>query len=321
MINTIKEKIYRMRYIYGPQLRHRRPVDVSLELCSSCNQRCGYCYHSDQSNLPFKKGLMETHLASMIIDQCADLAVNSIKFNYRGESTIHPDFERLTFQAKILSDKATSTFIDRITNSNFKFDTNKESIFEGLSHQTKVKVSFDSFIPSVMEAQRAGSIHKLCMANINKFYNHPSRIKSETKIVIQAVRTLLNKDEDISGEVKRRWPEASVSIRDMVAGRVDKDLSALEHTQRDTSERQTCIQAHSRIIVAHDGKVQVCCPDISSKLIIGDASKETIYDIWNSEKARKIRKDLLNKTAFVNEPCKSCSSYESYKGYRPPKES
>jgi radical SAM protein with 4Fe4S-binding SPASM domain len=316
---NIREKLYRFKYIYGPQLNHRKPVDVSLELSSSCNQRCGYCYHSDQSNLPFSKGLMDTRLASMIIDQCADLGVNSIKFNYRGESTMHPSFKFLTHHAR--SWASGSTFIDRITNSNFKFSTDNEEIFQGLSYQTKVKVSFDSFIPSVMEKQRAGSIHKLCLDNIEKFYNHPSRIKYETKIVIQAVRTLLNKDEDIAGEVKRRWPEAQVSIRDMVAGRVDKDLSELENRERDTSERQTCIQAHSRIIVGHDGRVQACCPDIGSKLILGDANKETIYDIWNSEKAKKLREALKNKKAFKNEPCKSCSSFESYKGYRAPKDS
>lgn len=318
MIN-FREKLYRINYIYGPQLNHRRPIDVSLELVSLCNQRCGYCYHSNQDNLPFTKGMMDTRLASMIIDQCVDLGVNSIKFNYRGESTMHPSFKFLTHHAR--SWAKDSIFIDRITNSNFKFSTDNEDIFQGLSYQTKVKVSFDSFIQSVMEKQRAGSIHKLCLANIEKFYNHPFRIKSETKIVIQAVRTLLNKDEDIADEVKRRWPEASVSIRDMVAGRVDKDLSELENKQRDTSERQTCIQAHSRIIIAHDGMVQVCCPDISSKLIIGDANKETIHDIWNSDKAKEIRQTLLNKKAFANEPCKSCSSFESYKGYRAPKDS
>lgn len=262
---------------------------------------------------------MDTRLAFTIIDQCAYLGVNSIKFNYRGESTLHPDFKRLTLQAKSLAKG--STFIDRLTNSNFKFATTREDIFEGLSCQTKVKVSFDSFIPEVMEKQRAGSIHSVAMRNIDKFYNYPSRIVSETKIVIQAVRTKLNKDEDIAGEVKRRWPEAEVSIRDMVAGRIDKDLSSLEHLQRDTSERQSCIQAHARLMIAWDGKAQVCCPDIGSKLVIGDATKESLYDIWNSEKAKKIRQSLIDKTAFTSEPCKSCASYESYKGYKPPADS
>lgn len=313
---NIKETIYRLKYRYADKLNLTIPVDVSLELSSACNQRCEYCYHADQKALQFRVSFMDTGLAKYAIIQSAELGVNSVKMNYRGESTLHKDFGEICALAKSLANG--STFIDRLTNSNFKFATTREDIFEGLSCQTKVKVSFDSFIPEVMEKQRAGSIHSVAMRNIDYFYNHPSRIKSETKIVIQAVRTLLNKDEDIAGEVKRRWPEAQVSIRDMVAGRVDKDLSSLEHIQRDSSERQSCIQAHARLIVHHDGKVGVCCPDIAGKLIVGDANKESIYDIFNSQKAKKLRENLKNKAAFTNEPCKSCPSFESWKGYKAP---
>ncbi|HLP81126.1 MAG TPA: SPASM domain-containing protein [Nitrosomonas sp.] len=310
---------YRSNYLSAIDLKHDHPIDISLELSSYCNQRCGYCYHADKTNLPFKLGLMNIDLAKSIIHQGAAIGVNSIKMNFRGESTVNPAFEEICQEAKRYANGI--TYIDRLTNSNFKFATDREDIFRGLACQTKVKISFDSFVPSVMEYQRAGSIHELALRNIEKFYNYHARIKSETTIVIQAVRTLLNKDEDIAGEAKRRWPEVQVSIRDMVAGRVDRDLSALESVQRDTSERQSCIQAHARLLVGWDGKVQVCCPDIGSKLIIGDANKESISEIWNSEKAKKIRQTLIDKTAFANEPCKSCSSYESYKGYRPPADS
>ena len=172
-----------------------------------------------------------------------------------------------------------------------------------------------------METQRAGSIHALALANIDKFYNHPERIKSETKMVIQAVRTKLNKDEDIFGETKKRWPEAMVSIRDMVGGRVDADLSGLEHVKRDSSERQSCIQAHARLIINFDGSVNACCPDIAGKLNLGNANKDSLYTIFNSEKAKELRKSLLNKKAFESDACKNCSSFETFKGYKHPKDS
>lgn len=316
---SLREKLYRFKYEYAPILNLKIPVDLSLELTSFCNQRCSYCYHADKENLPFKKSFMDYQLAYQAIEQGASLGINSIKFNYRGESTLHPDFYKLTSQARVHAKG--STYIDRITNSNFKFNINREDIFKGLCNQTKVKISFDSFIPEVMEKQRAGSIHKISLDNINKFYNYPLRVKSKTIIVIQAVRTLLNKDEDIAGQVKKLWPEAMVSIRDMVAGRVNSDLSELENKKRDITDRQSCLQAHNRLIIGHDGLVQACCPDIGSKIILGDANKETLYDIFNSEKAKKLRASLKDKTAFTQEPCKNCSSFESYKGYRHPKNS
>ncbi len=302
---------YRLKYRYAPHLKLTKPVDISLELSSFCNQRCGYCYHSDQSNLPFKTGFMSYDTAMLIIADAADLGVNSLKFNHKGESTLNPNFAKIT---KFAKDHAHgSTFIDRITNSNFKFSTNNDEIFKGLCNQTKVKISFDSFIKEVLETQRKGANYDLILNNIDKFYNYPDR--KNTEIVIQAVRTKLNKDEDIYSEAKNRWPEATISIRDMVGGRINKDLESLEVKQRDFNNRQSCIQAHARLVFDFEGNAQMCCVDLSGKLNIGNIHDQSIYEIFNSKKAKLIRDSLKNKSIFKSDPCKSCSSHESFKNY------
>lgn len=310
---------YRYKYNNAPNLNLKVPVDLSLELSSACTLKCSYCYHADPENLPFKKKIMDYDLAKSLIEQGAEIGVHSIKYNGRGESTMHPRFKDITALGKSLA--RGGTYIDRLTNSNFFFRKNHEDIFQGLANQTKVKVSFDSFIPDVFEKQRTGAGFDTVLANVNYFYNHPARIKSETKLVIQAVRTLLNKDEDIESEVKRRWPSASVSVRDMVGGRVDKDMTEFENVSRDNRPRQTCIQAHARAIVHSDGKIAPCCPAFKGDLIIGDANKDSLHTIFNSMIAKQLRIDLKTGRAFKTEPCKGCSSHESYRGYKPNKDS
>lgn len=305
--------IYRLKYRFGRSLPLTVPVDVSMELASHCNMRCGYCYHADPEHLPFKRGMMPYEMAIDIIDQAASIGVNSLKFNWKGESTLHPEFGLITKYAAMHA--SGGTFIDRLTNSNFKFPTENESIFEGLCHQTKVKVSFDSFDKKVFETQRAGGIWDLTYANLRKFHDHPKR--KRTKLVIQAVRTKLNADEDIAGRAAREFPDAEISIRDMVAGRVAKDVSSLEHRTRDLSGRQSCLQAHVRIIFNHDGKAMPCCPAIKEDLCIGDIRKNSLYEIFNSHEAIALRKSLKNKTAFESDPCKTCSSHESYAEFKP----
>lgn len=305
---------YRWKYNNSPLLNLKVPVDLSIELASFCNLRCEICYHHKQDELPFVKGYMDFSLAKSLIEQGAELGVHSIKMNGRGESSLHPRFKDVTALAKSFAKG--STYIDRLTNSNFKFTKNHEDIFEGLSNQTKVKASFDSFIPAVLEKQRLGTKFDHIVKNIDDFYNHPLRIKSGTEIVIQSVRTLLNKDEDIAGEVKKRWPSAQVSIRDFVGGRVDKDISGLENVKRDTNNRQECVQASARAIVHHDGKVAPCCPSYRGDLIIGDTNKDSLYSIFNSIIAKQLRQDLKTGKAFELDPCKTCSSHESYKGFK-----
>lgn len=314
MLGLIKNTIYRYKYINAPKLNLSKPVDVSLELASYCTNQCGYCYHSDVKNLPFKRGFMKKELALKIINEAAEIGVHSIKFNYRGESTMHPQFEDITSFAA--QKESGLTLIDRVTNSNFNFRHNRLDIFRGLAFQTKVKVSFDSFRKDIFEKQRKGSRYEETLLNMQTFHDH--FLYNGTKMVVQSVRTMLNKDEDLEYEIKRRFPNATASIRDVVAGRVNKDLKEVVVKERDFSNRQSCIQAHARLMIDYDGKVHMCCPDISSKLLIGDANETHISHIWNAPKAKEIRKQLLDKTAFQLDPCKSCSSYESFSGYKAP---
>ena len=308
--------VYRAKYRYGKYLPLTTPVDVSLELSSLCNMRCSYCYWGDPKNLPFTPGHMSFDLANKIILESADIGVNSLKFNWKGEGTLNPDYSAITYMAKCLSHD--SVFIERLANSNFKISPNKrEGIFWGLSHLTKVKISYDSFDKEVFETQRTGGNHDLTTENIDLFYNHRSRIRTNTRMVIQAVRTKLNADEDILYKTKKRWPDADISIRDMVGGRVESDLSGLENISRDKEERQSCLQAHVRIIFNHDGTAHCCCPDISEQIKIGNAKTQTVKEIFNSPEARQIRRDLISKKAFDKDPCKNCSSFETYKNFKP----
>ena len=309
---NIRRFLYRAKYRFGRHLPLTIPVDVSLELSSYCTNACPYCYHSARQDLPFKKGFMDYRLAHSLISDSAWLGVNSIKFNHRGEATMHPDFEKITWHAKSFA--SGSTFIDRLTNSNFNFRYDRDDIFRGLCNQTKVKVSFDSFIKDVFEKQRKGSNYEATIRNIERFYHYPGR---KTALVIQSVRTNLNKDEDLEWEIKHRWPEAVASIRDCVEGRVGKDLSSVVTRKRDDSKRQSCQQAHVRLIVHHDGKVAPCCPSIKVDLILGDATKESLFSIFNSAAAKALRKDLKSGKAFDRDPCKTCSSFESYRGFKP----
>lgn len=308
--------LYRKKYEYAKYLPLKKPVDISLELVSGCDQACSYCYFADKKNIPFKLGVMNKDFAKSVIFEAAELGVHSIKFNFRGESTLHPNYKEIVKFSRFFV--RGSTFIDRLTNSNFGFKNNVDDILDAMCTLTKVKVSFDSFRKDIIESVRVGTNYERALSNMHKFYNHPKR--KDTRFVIQSVRTLLNKDEDLEHEIKKRFPSAEFSIRDMVEGRVNKDLNHLKSKDRE-KERQSCLQAHNRLIVHYDGRANPCCPAIDNSLIIGDLNKYTVRDVFNSDKAKNLRKSLMTGKAFEKEPCRSCSSFESYKGYKHPRDS
>lgn len=311
-MKSLNYLIYRFKYLFGKSLNLKVPVDISLELSSFCNMFCSYCYHNDKKNLPFKQNYMSWETAKLILYQAVELGVPSVKMNWRGESTMNPIFSKVCEYAKRSSGR--NVFIDRLTNSNFKFDTNRDDIFSGLACQTKVKVSYDSFKKDVFEKQRSGGNHDITTRNIDKFYNWPGR---QTEIVIQAVRTQRNKDEDFEGEIKKKWPSAKLSVRDVVEGRLNKDIGDILVKKRDLDNRQSCLQAHVRLIFDTNGQASPCCPDIKNELIVGNIHDQSLYEIFNSEFARTLRSELKSKKAFEKDPCKNCSSHETYSNYKP----
>jgi hypothetical protein len=51
---------------------------------------------------------------------------------------------------------------------------------------------------------------------------------------------------------------------------------------------------------------------------MGDINKNSLKEIFNSQIAKQLRNDLKTGKAFELDPCKTCSSFESYKGTKLP---
>ena len=305
----LKKLLYRCKYFLSPRLNLKKPVDVTLELSSFCNHKCTYCYHNvkNAKDLPFQKGYMSFQTAKRILNQAYELGVDSIKFNWRGESHLNKDFLRITDYAKKLG------FIDRISNSNFNFASNRKDIFMAFKNQTKIKISFDSFIKDVFEKQRPGSDFDRIFKNIDIFYKY--YMTSDNEVVLQMVRTNLNEHEDLTAMKNKYWPKMKISIRDCVSNRAEgaKDLS-----KEMPKKRVPCYQAFSRLIFDHTGRATCCCPDIKMWILSPDHNiyNMDIKHIWSCWELEELRLFLKTKVAFRYDPCKSCSSLESYEGYK-----
>lgn len=53
-----------------------------------------------------------------------------------------------------------------------------------------------------------------------------------------------------------------------------------------------CALPYQQIIIRPDGKISLCCCDPLGKNTLGDLNKETLIEIWNGEKYRKVREAL-----------------------------
>lgn len=62
---------------------------------------------------------------------------------------------------------------------------------------------------------------------------------------------------------------------------------------------EVCKHPWMSMTVKSNGEVAMCMEDFNNEIILGDANRETLRDIWNGEKYLKFRRDHLNLTPGI----------------------
>ncbi len=59
--------------------------------------------------------------------------------------------------------------------------------------------------------------------------------------------------------------------------------------------RQFCVRPFTQVYVTSDGKLVLCCQDWKFEEVMGDLRQHTLAEIWNNERYRQLRTDLLSR--------------------------
>ena len=60
-----------------------------------------------------------------------------------------------------------------------------------------------------------------------------------------------------------------------------------------------CQHPWMSMTVKSNGEIAMCMEDFNNEIVLGDAKKESLFDIWNGEKYGKFRRDHLNMTPGI----------------------
>lgn len=90
-----------------------------------------------------------------------------------------------------------------------------------------------------------------------------------------------------------------------------------------------CVYSALAVIVTIDGNVLPCSCDFNESMIFGNIKEQHLLDIWNNEKTKIFRSDLLEGRREKYDLCKNCDNYydnldvksiaESHRSYHPDK--
>lgn len=271
------------------------PLHVDIELASVCNLQCPMCYTITPE---FKKDvntkLMDYDLFTKIVDQCAEGNVYSIRLSFRGESFLH---KRILECVKYAKEKGIKE-ISSLTNG-LRLD---EHLFEDLMYAGLdwITISFDGLGETYEQIRRPAKYDRALekISNYEKIKKNAGRVKPIVKV--QTILPAIENDP-------LAFYETFAPITDMVSANplIDfhQDVSKLPKI-----DNFVCPQIYQRLVIGADGLCMMCANDTTNTIVIGDANKQSIYEIWHSPEMDKVRTiHSRHKGCELLGPCKQCN--------------
>lgn len=280
----------------------KHPLHVDIELSDACNLKCEMCAHG--LGTVKNVGNMSKEAAMKLIDEVAQMEVYSIKFNWRGESTLNKNLPELVKYAKekgILEvsintnglPKAKGLLIETAKNGIDRFifsvDGNSAETFESI----RIGGNYDQLIKNILEV-----IEWKKQNNSQKPFIRIQMVRSKKNVheVEKFISFWQDKADDVRiSDVMDRGQGGGLSVGDQV-----------------TVGRRRCPQPFQRLIVARDGRVSPCCADWNQQYIAGDINKESLMDIWTGKRMTAMRKVQNDVTLDKIDICKNCYVKESF---------
>ena len=80
--------------------------------------------------------------------------------------------------------------------------------------------------------------------------------------------------------------------------------------QIDAPLRTPCTAIATSLVVDARGHVVLCYEDYEGRVTLGNLHRDTIADVWNSPRARMLRRHLLEGDRTCTAPCRACNNVE-----------
>lgn len=300
---TILPTIYKnklLRNMYHPRIKI-----AYLELTNKCNLRCKMCTFQQMKE---ETGYMSKTAFESYVDQLADIGLETLSLSLGGESLLHPNFRDFLKYAIQKRDQ-TGKIGGVIWNDNgMLFDQSIADLVVDL-RVDQVNFSLDG-IGQVNDNIRLGSKYSVIEKNIK--YLLKRRGNSE-KPFVKLLVVDCGKTEEQKMEIYREWAHLVDEITLMPLILPDNTIDnkeAFSNNLRTSSPPPFCEFPFMEMAISWDGKVTGCCLDYTFKIALGDATKESIKQIWNGSKFQALRKAALTNTFPVGSPCWKCEFWQ-----------
>lgn len=290
-------------------VKEGRFLVLYIESASACNQKCDFCgLHSGRySGVSKGKGILSDILFRSSVEQLRNAAMHfkQINFHLHGEPLLNKNLpgmirtvreyglgDRLalntngTLLSREVLLKLVDGGIDEITISLDVSDASEYARFRGADAFEQVVRNIDT---AIQEIEKGLDIEITVKCSHVMIPKHGLGAEHEQKIA-ERYRTVAEHSHKIHVKV---LPEYTWRTE------VDRDSRSIE-------KPGPCGNLFYQLVLAYDGRLSLCCIDLTETLQIGSLTYESLASILSGRKIRELRRDMLNGNFEHLGVCRSC---------------
>ncbi|MCD6356291.1 MAG: SPASM domain-containing protein [Anaerolineaceae bacterium] len=303
------------------EFRSPEPVMYNIETTNACNMRCEMCPRTTMMTRPIET--MEKDLFYRIIDQLVpwtDSEWKKWESFVQEKYSVQPDdvAENHFFLYVIpkvivlhgygdpLLDKNIPDYVAYMTKkglpsyfscnpANINMERTIETFENGLDY---IKYSIES-VDDLRHKEVRGQQSNFTQSykDILELLNLKAKRNYKTTIVI----TMINLNKSWQEEEFAKLQEAFKGM-DAYVYLKSQDQVWYEDNKQETKSLhwiEFCQFPWSSMTIKSNGEAAECVEDFNNEIILGDARTESLYDIWNGEKYKKLRMDHFDLTPGI----------------------
>ncbi|UCH50880.1 MAG: SPASM domain-containing protein [Chloroflexota bacterium] len=292
------------------------PLVVQIQTQSFCNGRCSICPYPVVSR-KLSQGAMDDELFSKIARELASEPLfSNLILHLHNEPLLDAKiFERVRYLKSISKGKNCNFVTNGVLLDKFSLTEIKESNIDRLT------ISLNAHSRETYESTNIGLDYDRVMSNIDRLISDKFL---KQRLVLGFVLTQHNAAEIY--QATQYWKRRGVKTRVLPIfsrGGLVKDFERLKPDGQywgwplvsavwhqlvyKIPAIVGCHRPFSDMCILYNGDIILCCQDWNRSPVLGNVAKNSLKEIWNSDKMRQVRRLLWRRRYSEIDACKDCS--------------
>lgn len=301
-----------LSYILGLEKVVGPPAHIHIETTNICNFKCIYCPQSlpDEHFQILGRGMMTYDQYKQILEKLTtEYKIERIVLTRDGEPLVHPDIEKFVWctnkkgikttigsNGSLISIERARLLIKNglsIMKGDFCVDKRE---YENLRVGAKYEKSLEGYRNILKAAKELNANFNLVLIDLHSYYlSGPTEVNKS----LDDLRSLFQGFED--------WLRIGKALMHNALGESQESFSS---SIKNFSEKMynLCHHPWLEMVIDYRGNVVGCCRDLRSEYQVGNIfdAKNIDKEIWNGEKMRNLRRNLIRRHPENINICAKC---------------